>query len=171
MGCREVLERYSDYRDGRTDTQTRHRLSQHLRRCARCSRYHKFLSRGVWALRAASNLEPSAGFRRELAARLERAPAVDEPVTPAPAGVMAGLMLAVAVALLIWDGAGSGDQPAVTAQLERAQERPLPVVVANPGMPFVSFADLTGPAFSTEWRTPSDQGVEEFPAMLLAGDR
>ncbi len=151
MRCSEFLELYSDYRDGLIDDEeTEARILLHLEDCLRCMGYDALVARGVIALRATSDVQPSRRLRRSLTQRFAVvAPAADEQhVRSTPAGVMAGLMVAGVLMLFGWAG---------DTILERSPERadapdPRParsvVVVANPGVPFVSFRDLSLPAFS-----------------------
>ena len=122
--------------------------------------YDARVARGVTLLRTLSDLEPSARIRHQLERRGRTAPLqLEEPVRPAPAGVMGGLMVATAVILLVWS-IGSGEPDArlqtAAAEVEWAQPatRPLPAVVAIPSPPFVSFTQLAAPSFQARWRTP-----------------
>lgn len=166
MQCAEFLELYSDYRDGLLqDGGLERSMLRHLLSCPHCMCYDARVARGVTALRAFSDLEPSAGFRAALDGRLATSALQEaEPVTPGPAGVMVGLMVATAIALLFWAGqsrtADQAPQAVATHEIEPVP-RPLPAVVANPGAPFVSFANLSVPAFDREFRT---SGVRD--AML-----
>lgn len=100
-------------------------------------------------MRALPPLEPSARFRRGLRGRL----AVQrggEPVTVSgTARVAAALLVAIAATLLILEGiaASSGDRFA-------SRELPPPMVVVNPGVPFVRFAPA--PAIPAGLSEPSD---------------
>jgi anti-sigma factor RsiW len=154
MHCSDFLELYSDYRDGTLADRDRLReMQQHLFTCRRCMQYHARVARGVTVLRTFTDLEPSPRFRRDLTTRLARTPAVaEEPVTPAPAGLMVALMVATAFALLLWEGKGDAVREASTVAAPTPPS--LPAVVANAGVPFVSFADLTVPSFAAEWHTP-----------------
>ncbi|MFQ6044737.1 MAG: hypothetical protein ACE5PT_00065 [Gemmatimonadales bacterium] len=151
MDCSLFLQRYSDFRDELIgDPAVRRSMVDHLGRCTRCTRYHVRISQGTAILRTAPELEPSPGFRDELASRLGQSllPAADgaEPIVPGPAGLMAGLMLVAALALLLLDA------PAVTPATQ-ARARPVGSVAAprpvppEPRPPFVSFATLEVPAF------------------------
>jgi hypothetical protein len=162
MRCTDFLELYSDYRDGLIgDPVLNLDMSQHLITCRRCMQYDARVARGVTVLKTLSDLEPSRVFRRELAGRLAEAPPVrDEPVIPAPAGIMVALMLLTAVAFFLWE-AGTGSTQARGEPPETP--RPFPVAVANPGPPFVSFGHLAVPAFGGEWHTP---GAAEGPLVL-----
>jgi len=159
MQCHEFLELYSEYRDGLvTGSSLECRMLRHLATCQTCMRYDARVSRGVTAMRAFSDLELTAGFQGELDGRLARAAlAEEEPVMPGSAGLMVGLMVATALALVIWGGWGqTGVAPSQSLTAERVSptQPPLPAVFANPRPPFVSFADLSVPAFNPETRTP-----------------
>ncbi len=158
MTCLEFLESYSEFRDGLVaDPDLARRLSQHLLSCPRCTQYDVRLARGVTLLRTLSDLEPSPRFRRDLARRLEasRHLALEEPVRPAPAGIMVGIMVATAAALVLWMGMKPAPAPVTpVAQVGPERVEPLPVVVAHASPPFVSFTDLSDPAFEADWRTP-----------------
>lgn len=159
MQCAEFLELYSDYRDGLIqDGGLERSMLRHLLSCPHCMCYDARVARGVTALKAFSDLEPSAGFRAALDGRLATSVLQEtDPVTPGPAGVMVGLMVATAIALLFWAGqsriANQVPQAVATHAIEPVQP-PLPAVVANPGAPFVSFANLSVPAFNRELRAP-----------------
>ncbi len=116
--------------------------------------YDARVARGVTLLRTFNDLEPSREFQQKLAGRLADADVVlEEPVTPGPASVMVGLMVAASVALLFWTG--SDRQTVAEPILVQAPvTEPLPAVVANPGVPFVSFADLSVPPFKPLRPTP-----------------
>jgi len=159
MTCSEFLETYSDFRDGLIDDPgLARRLADHLAVCPRCMQYDARVARGTTLLRSFSDMEPSPRFRHELARRLNRSHlTLEEPVRPAPAGIMVGLMVATAIALVVWT---TGDHPVApapaveTAAAPAASSPQPPAVVALPSPPFVSFTDLSAPAFEAEWRTP-----------------
>ena len=166
MDCTDFLERYSDYRDGLIeDAALWERMSQHLLSCPRCMQYDARVARGVTLFKTLSDIRPSWAFRRRLASRLADANLVlDEPVTPAPAGIMVALMLITAAALFVWESTAGPPQVAVEPA---PTEVPLPVAVANPGPPFVSFAHLSVPAFGAAWRAPgSGEAPLGIPATL-----
>jgi hypothetical protein len=137
MRCRDFLEHYSDFRDGRiTDRDDLQRMQQHLRACHRCRRFHWAIREGVDLLRAQQPLEPTPAFRHALRARLATAAASGAHRQGAllPGAVTVATLLAVAAALLFYEG------------LMRTRSRGLarsgaavPVVIVNPGTPFVSF--------------------------------
>jgi len=157
MQCNEFLELYSEYRDGLiAGSVLERRMLRHAATCQACMCYDARVSRGVTAMKVFSDLEPSAGFRGELDGRLARAALVEEePVMPGPAGLMVGLMVAAALSLVVWGGWG-GTNSLQSLAVERVVPTPppLPAVFANPRPPFVSFADLSIPAFDPETRTP-----------------
>jgi len=145
MRCSDFFSWYSDFRDGLiTDPGVLLQLERHRRVCRRCARYHHAVSRGVDALRALADIEPSPAFRRELRARLAAAVlgAHREPALT-PAGLAAAVLVAVAGALLLYEGLVAGRSTELTGR-----RRPMPVVVANPSVPFVSFtrSDAERPA-------------------------
>jgi hypothetical protein len=165
MDCSDFLDSYSDFRDGRiTDVRRLRRLHYHLGHCGPCSRYDASVRHGVGAL---GEIDPSPDFRRRLRARLA---APDQPPMEqhgAGAGVAAALMVAAAIALLVYSGSDSvGSQtiaspaaaPAVVADLppvntDREPPRAYPMVVVNPGVPFVTFTDLSISPFRTAGET------------------
>ncbi len=161
MHCTEFLEHYSDYRDGLVEDQdVLRRMSMHLLSCPRCMRYDARVARGVTVLRTLSDIEPSPAFRRELADRLA-GPAydTDEPITPAPAGLMVALMLITAAALFLWHGSTAAPKTEVVEQASP----PLPMVIVSPGVPFVGFAGFSVPAFDADWHTP---GPDDDPYAI-----
>lgn len=152
MDCKEFLERYSEYRDGRIfDADLRKRMSRHRRSCSRCARYDEVLSLGVRALRSLTELEPSGGFQQVLKRRLS--PAALAPVGfPQARPVAAALLLAAAATLFFLEG--------VVASFSESERRVVPVVVVNPGVPFVSFANAGDPIpWAVSLDPPESSGV------------
>lgn len=146
MGCSEFLSHYSEFRDGLiTDPRVRLALERHRRACRRCARYHDAVSRGVDALRALDQVEPTPTFRRELRARLAAAVLSAQP-QPAltPAGLAAAVLVVVAGALLLYEGLVAR-RPAPLA----GERQWVPLVVANPSVPFVSFTRSDAPRPAT----------------------
>ena len=74
-----------------------------------------------------------------------------EPVGPASAGIAVSLMLAAAVALLIYSRKGKELEPPVVVAADtvpaREPERAFPLVVAHPGAPFVTFTEFSPSPF------------------------
>src|SRR5438309_1886630 len=104
MTCAELLERYTDFRDGLiTAPREVRRFERHLACCPACRRYDAAVRRGVRALQTVETIEPSPEFRRRLDARLaqERRALVQ---VPASAGIAAALFVAAALALLALEG-------------------------------------------------------------------
>ena len=137
MICREFLDRYTEFRDGLIAAPRElRRFQRHLAQCAGCRRYDAALHRGVAALQDVETIEPSANFRRKLDARLAAERSRDAAV-PASAGLVAAMLVLVAVSLLVVE-AGRRPQAAQALALPPAA---FPKPVANPGLPFVSFQD------------------------------
>jgi hypothetical protein len=164
-----LLELYSDYRDGLiTDPRTLRSVQQHLRHCGRCMNYDALVSRGVIALKATSDIRPSTLFSQRLEQRLvtdSSAVRSGEEVRPAHAGIMVGLMVATAVAMLLWVGVVDEEtSPAepVSARVEPAPApEVLPVVRQRPvdlERP-VDLVDWSVPAYSEDRDEASDQQV------------
>ena len=152
MTCAQFLERYSEYRDGLiTAAREARRFDRHLARCPTCRRYDAAVRRGVLALHETDSIEPSAGFRRRLDARLARERR-GEPELPARAGLAVALLFAVALGLLALEGVRR-------PEVARAPALPpvrFPKPVANAGVPFVSFQD---PRASVVAGNPSPYGT------------
>jgi hypothetical protein len=168
MHCSEFLEGYSDYRDGLiTDARRLRRLRRHVTMCAACARYDGRVRDGVQAF---DEIEPSPGFRARLRSRLaaaSRTPPI-EPVTLGAAGVAAALMLAAAVALLAYEGSrGSGEVQAAPPRAA-AFERSLPLVVVNPGVPFVTFTDLSVSPFQAVRGSTTLHNQSDVPLDIWA---
>jgi len=148
MHCSDFLEGYSDYRDGLiTDAQLLRLMRRHVDACAVCAGYDERVREGVQAL---GEIEPSDGFRDRLRSRLaasEDRPT--EPTTLGAAGVAAALMLAAAVALLTYEGSRRQVEVKAAAPGVASSEKSLPLVVVNPGVPFVTFIDLSVSPFQT----------------------
>src|SRR5256886_11280130 len=71
MTCAELLDRYTDLRDGLiTAPRELRRFERHLASCPACRRYDAAVRRGVRALQTVETIEPSPEFRRRLEARL-----------------------------------------------------------------------------------------------------
>jgi len=163
MRCSDLLELYSDYRDGLiTDPRTLRSVQQHLRRCGRCMKYDALVSRGVIALRATSDIRPSTLFSHRLEQRLaidSSAVQSGEQVRPAHAGIMAGLMVATALAVILWMGVAD-EEPApagpVSASVEPTPAPPVRPVVSEPP---VDLVDWSVPAYSEERDDALDQQV------------
>jgi hypothetical protein len=158
MDCSDFLDSYSDFRDGRiTDVRRLRRLHYHLGHCGPCSRYDASVRHGVGAL---GEIDPSPDFRRRLRARIaarDDRPLYhdDQPMNHfgTGAGIAAALMLAAAVALLVYSGSDTLTPSSVAASTVVADVPPpsaspeppraYPMVVVNPGVPFVTFTDLS----------------------------
>lgn len=154
MHCAEFQELYSEYRDGRLhDLPLLREVERHLGECPRCARQDLAVRRGVELLRSMPGLEPTPAFRRQLHRRLELARAGDGVF--APGGLVASLLVAAAVALVLVEG--------VTRSREGRHIAPAPRVVANPGPPFVGFAQAVQPEPAV-----ADTLQEVDPALIPA---
>lgn len=139
MRCIEFLRAYSDYRDGLiTDARTIVSVREHLAACARCRRYDRTIARGVSTLRAGGvDPDPSVAARFHGVA----VPAALVPPVPAHASVFAAALVVAAFGLIAWD-AVRGTSAAARAPAPPTATAAPPVVVANPGVPFIRFADF-----------------------------
>ena len=171
MRCADFLDIYSDFRDGRLgDPALERRVAEHLSACPSCAAYDARIARGICVLRTLGDVEPSPGWRRSIVSRVgRRRLQLEEPVAPAPAGVMVGLMVATAIILLVWTGhpPDAAVSTLETRAVEPTPDPPLPAVVAIPSAPFVSFTELTAPSFRAEWHTP---GAREETLVGWSGD-
>lgn len=138
MRCSDFLAWYSDFRDGLiTDPGVLLEMERHRRSCRRCAQYHHAVTRGVDTLRSLEDIEPSRAFRRELRARLAAAVlSTRREPSLTPAGLAAAVLVAVAGALLLYEGLVARRPPALAGG-----RRSIPIVVVNPGVPFVSFTE------------------------------
>jgi len=151
MQCSEFLRLYSDYRDGLIrDARSILRLNRHLATCQACSRYDASVREGVQVLRqAAIDLEPAPDFRERLRQRIA-AGAEPVPVAPGAASFAALLMVAAVVALVVHQRSSRTSESLTLVQAAPVavpEPRPRPMVVVNPGVPFVMFTDLEVSAF------------------------
>ncbi len=148
MRCSQFLTLYSDFRDGvLRDPGLKRRVNHHASRCRRCARYHRAVSEGVELLRSLAGPEPSEAFRPGLRKQLLEEAERDYRHSAPPPRFAATLMLAAAVAL--FTGEASLQTPGDRDQSTTQPPRPMPMVTANPGPPFVSFAELSLPAIRT----------------------
>jgi anti-sigma factor RsiW len=136
MHCSDFLKRYSDFRDGEiTDLGILREMQDHLRTCPRCRRYEHAIRYGIGVLRSLGQIEPSTRFQRQLRVRLAQAALlVERRPRLTPAGLAAAVLVAVAGALLVYEGLTAGRRAEVVEVT-----RPTPIVIVNPGVPFVSF--------------------------------
>lgn len=142
MRCSDFLHWYTDFRDGAVaNPRLQRRLLVHVSRCRRCARYHEAIDRGVRLLRS-SGIEPSPRFRWNLRNRLAAALLSPDPVFAVPVRVAGSFVLAAAVTVLVIGGV-TRDRAEVMPVAPPA--RPMPMVRANAGPPFVTFADLKAP--------------------------
>lgn len=143
-GCREFIDGYSEFRDGRIDMEDRSFFLGHMASCSACRRYDRVIRRGVKVLREPVEAPVSAPM--SIAEVRFRAAAFDrESLALGTAGSGVTLSAAVVVALLLavvaWSPLFSGTTPEVA----------MPPVVAGAPSP------TSAPSFAPlERRTPPD---------------
>ena len=173
MRCNEFLRAYSDYRDGLiADAAAIRRVHEHLAACERCRRYDLSITWGVSTLRA-SYVDPDP----ESATRLHALapPAAHTPPVPTHASVFATMLVVAAFGLIAWD-ALRDTTPVVeaaepAAPVASTPELPAPpIVVANPGVPFVRFADY-GPREAPPARSPDPTPLSSLTLYQGTSDR
>ena len=163
MNCSEFLEIYSDYRDGRLENASVARsVREHLRDCEACMRYDAVVCRGVMALRSEDELEPS----RRIAFRgLNMLPDSAEPVSPVPAKFAGAMMIAAALALLLWPRAEAPIEAAPLAQVEPAPVPSLSVLPRPEPLP-VRNIDAQPPVFHAQLQTqPQPVSFDEWASV------
>jgi hypothetical protein len=96
LSCSELLEEYSDYRDGLVSASKAGQIRAHLDGCQACARYDRVVSGGVRALRALPEIEPSDDFLPRLQHRLYH---IDEEL--AAGGARAGSGVSLQFVLLL----------------------------------------------------------------------
>lgn len=147
MRCSQFLDLYSDYRDGLiADPRVESEVRMHLRQCKRCMNYDATISRGVMALRATSDINPSRSvpdFRRHLLEYRGGFPDL-EGVRSAHAGIMAGLMTVAAVVLLVGIAFAPEEEPPVP-----------PVAASSSAPPFLTIPDRSRPVDLTDSSVPA----------------
>lgn len=114
MQCHEIQESLSAYLDGMLDPSVMEAVDRHLKQCPVCRSEVEDLKMIVRLVRDLPEVEPPAGFRAELRAKLERVPAPS-----GKAGMMqkisrrrwagiialaASFLLVVGTAASVWDG-------------------------------------------------------------------
>jgi hypothetical protein len=152
MRCSQFLDLYSDYRDGLiTDPRVEADIRMHLMQCKRCMDYDATISRGVMALRATSDINPSRSihgdFRRHQREYQDEFPD-SEGVRTAHAGIMAGLMTVAAVVLFLGVGAAPEEEP--SAPLAAASSSAPPFLTVRDGLRAVDLTDSNVPAYGRE---------------------
>jgi hypothetical protein len=152
MRCSQFLAFYSDFRDGVLgDPRLARRVTQHVTSCRRCARYHQAVTQGADLLRNIDGPEPSEGFWPRLRQQLIEEHAHRNRPPVATPRFAATLMLAAAVAMFIGEGPTQAENQSPASQ---RSSRPMPMVTANPGPPFVGFAELSLPTIGTSTVQP-----------------
>ncbi len=164
MHCSEFLELYSDHRDGLiADRAQSARIGRHLEGCTRCMEYDARISRGVIALKATHDIEPSAHFLSQLDRRLARTTGlalVDEPVPVPSAGIMVAIMLLAALALAITE-LGPSPRPAGTPTQVSASPLP-PFTTGSAQVPLARFAEMPTLEPTSRVPGPSETSFEAW---------
>ncbi|MBT8462350.1 MAG: zf-HC2 domain-containing protein [Gemmatimonadetes bacterium] len=70
MSCDQFVERYTDFRDGLLDAETREEVQMHLASCSCCARYDRVMQRGLELLSDLPLTESSDDFMPRLRHRL-----------------------------------------------------------------------------------------------------
>ena len=114
--CRRFLKGYSEFRDGRLDSESRSFFVGHIAKCSSCQRYDRVICKGVQALR--EPVEDPAAAPMNIAEVRYRATAFErESLALGTAGSGVTLSAAVLVALLLaavaWSPFFSGTTPEV----------------------------------------------------------
>ena len=168
MRCSEFLLRYSDFRDETIeDPRVRRQFVAHVSRCDQCARYHHIIDRGVSLLHAAEPIEPSRGFRKNLARSLAAAIVHPEPVFAVPVRFVGSMVVAAAVGILLVEGVTRD-----TRQTPPAPEPPSTLVQTHARPPFVTFGDLEAPSpflnqswISADHSTRASQALVSLTAL------
>ena len=135
--CRKFLKGYSEFRDGRLDSESRSFFVGHIARCSSCRRYDRVICKGVQVLREPGEVPAAAPMNiaevRYRATAFER-----ESLALGTAGSGVTLSAAVVVALLLavvaWSPFFSGTTPEV--------EMPPVLAVTPPSTSAPTFAPL-----------------------------
>ncbi len=140
------------------DSDLESEMRRHIRECDACMAYDTAVCRGVFALRATSDLEPTRSI--EIPAEPYSEPF--EPTSPVHASVVGGLMMAAAVTLLLWPRPEILEEAVVEEPLAVFTEpTPPPPAFVEPTKlePTVSFADSSVPAYRQEIPAPPQREV------------
>lgn len=140
MDCQEYLARFSEYRDGRVDTETSVEMEVHRSGCVRCARYSETVEAGIQLLRSLPPIDVPGDFRPRLNHRILHVAdgaAIARQSLGTGATTVSVLAVAILVAVSAWAPLMSVPSPTVD----------LPPVMAGP--PPASFpAPLSAPTFS-----------------------
>lgn len=154
MGCKEFIERYTEYVDGALAPDERRRFDAHLKGCESCRRYQRVLTRGLAAWRALPSVSTSPDFLPRLQHRLYH---VDESSKRSWRGQLGrAAAIAVASAGLFTLGVSNGSQPLLV-------EVQLPPVMAD--VPAEAVAESRGSRFADDPSVPDWFLVPFAPAL------
>ena len=110
MDCKRFREQHACYVDDTLPGVAMEHMSEHRARCAPCSAHDTRVRRALMIARSAPVVQPSAEFRRRLAARIDEERAAPRPRDRArrdPERVFSALLAAAAAAVLLFaNGAG-----------------------------------------------------------------
>lgn len=154
MDCSEFQKLYSDYRDGRLeDARVARSVREHLGECEACSRYDALVCRGVMALRSVDELEPTKPVVFSGLALLTDSA---ETSSPTPAKFVSGLMVAAALALLLWPQTEEPLEPPPVPLVETAPSPPA-VVLPDPKPLPVRYIEPRAPVLHVQFQPRLEQ--------------
>ena len=159
MNCTEFLELYSDYRDGCLENAG---LACSVRECDACMRYDAAMCRGVMALRSTGELEPS---RKVVVRSISVLPDSGETASPVPAKFAGALMVAAAIALVVWP---ANEEPSIPPPVAQAQPAARASVAVLPEPKPLPVREIEPPTrvFHAQLQPPPDQApIAEWVAL------
>lgn len=144
LTCAEFLDSYADYRDERSGNDELDRaVEAHLGECLRCRRLAQTLTRGLAMLHhTLEEVEPSDGFRAQLAGRLRAEVAIGDPLMPTHAGLAAALLVATALGLVVVEGVIRGGDPARQPVAAAPAPAPFQPAISNVTLPAFAHSTL-----------------------------
>lgn len=146
MDCTDLLDTFSDYRDGRLDPAERARVEGHLDRCPSCRRYRRTIDEGVRTLREAPAPPVSDHFRPRLRHRifhLEDGDALGRDATASGVSGTAAVAMALLLAVAAW-GPTLQDRTAEVTLAPVVVDQP-PAAAVRAGLPTSAFFGRDGP--------------------------
>ena len=154
MKCSEFLDLYSDYRDGCLENAGVARaVRDHLSECDACMRYDAAVCRGVMALRSTDELEPS---KRVVVRNISLMPDAGDTASPVPAKFAGALMVAAALALMVWPWADQPQETPTVAQVLPAAEPPAELLPEPKPLPVREIEPPTR-VFQAQLQPPPEQ--------------
>jgi hypothetical protein len=163
MNCSEFLELYSDYRDGCLEHPgVAREVREHLHECEACMRYDAAVCRGVMALRSTNELEPS---RRVVVRPISVLADPIDTAAPMPAKFAGALMVAAAIALLVWP---RPEEPVIQPQIAQAPPAAVAPAEVLPEPKPLPVREIEPPTrvFHTQLQPPPEQApIAEWVAL------